>query len=144
MKLISACLVGVNCAYDGTSDARRQFVERMPQADMLPVCPEQLGGLPTPRSASEIVGGTGEDVLDGKARVCTRDGADVTLSFLRGASEALRLARLARAEVVILKQNSPSCGHGQIHDGTFTATIRKGNGVTAALLLREGYRVLAS
>ncbi len=144
MILISACLVGLKCTYNGASDPRRRFVEQMARRELLPVCPEQLGGLPTPRLPCEIVGGTGEDVLDGNARICTKDGDDITQAFLRGANEVLYLARLVEADLIILKQNSPSCGCGYIYDGTFTRTIRKGNGVTAALLLREKFRVLAA
>lgn len=143
MILISACLVGVNCMYDGTSDPRQHFVERIAHGNMLPVCPEQLGGLPTPRPPSEIAGGTGEDVLDGKARIYTKNGDDVTRNFLRGANETLYLARLVGTNLIILRHNSPSCGCGRIYNGAFTGTTRKGNGVTAALLLRAGFQVLA-
>lgn len=143
MILISACLVGVNCTFNGTSHLRQRFIRRMAQGEMLPVCPEQLGGLPTPRPPSEIAGGTGEDVLDGKARIHTKEGDDVTSAFLRGANGILYLANLVEADSIILKQSSPSCGCGQIYDGNFNGTIRKGNGVTAALLLREKFRVLA-
>ncbi len=89
MILISACLVGINSMYNGASDARQRFIERMAQGELLPVCPEQLGGLPTPRPPSEIVGGTGEDVLDGDARIYTKNGDDVTRAFLLGADETL-------------------------------------------------------
>lgn len=143
MKLISACLVGVKCRFDGASDPKQHFIEQMVQGSMLPICPEQLGGLPTPRPPSEIVDGTGEDVLGGKAGLYTKNGVDVTQAFLRGANETLYLANLVEAELIILRQNSPSCGCGQIHDGSFTGTIRKGNGVTAALLLQEKFRVLS-
>ena len=144
MVIISACLIGVNCTYNGDNNLRQCDIEQVLQGDMLPVCPEQLGGLSTPRPPSEIVDGTGEDVLAGKAGIYTKDGFDVSSTFIRGANETLRLARLANAELVILKQNSPSCGCGRIYDGTFTGTIRKGNGVTTALLLREKFRVLAA
>ena len=142
MILISACLVGINSMWNGNSDPRPCFMEQMAHGELLPVCPEQLGGLSTPRPPSEIVSGTGEDVLDGNAGIYTKDGDDVTQAFLRGASETLHLARLVKADLIILKQNSPSCGCGQIHDGTFTGTLRKGNGVTTALLLREKFQVL--
>ena len=144
MILISACLVGINSMYNGASDARQPFIERMAQGELLPVCPEQLGGLPTPRPPSEIVGGTGEDVLDGDARIYTKDGDDVTQAFLRGADETLNLARLVKADLIILRQNSPACGYGCIYDGSFTGTIRQGNGVTTALLLREKFRILSA
>ena len=144
MILISACLVGINCMYNGASEPRQRFIERMARGELLPVCPEQLGGLPTPRPPSEILDGTGEDVLDGDARIYTKDGHDVTTAFLRGANEILRLARLVKADLIVLRQNSPACGCGCIYDGTFTGTIRQGNGVTTALLLREKFRVLTA
>ena len=144
MILISACLVGINSMYNGSNDARQPFIERMARGELLPVCPEQLGGLPTPRPPFEIVGGTGEDVLDGDARIYTKDGDDVTQAFLRGADETLNLARLVKADLIILRQNSPACGYGCIYDGSFTGTIRQGNGVTTALLLREKFRILSA
>jgi len=142
MILISACLVGLNCRYDGKSSSEEFLLEKVRCGEALPVCPEQLGGLPTPRVPAEIVGGTGENVLSGAAKVCTSDGRDVTEAFLRGARETLYLAKLV--EYIILKQRSPSCGCGQIYDGTFTKTLRCGNGVTTALLLREGFIVKPS
>ena len=144
MIVISACLVGLKCMYNGDSDPRPHFVEQMARRELLPVCPEQLGGLSTPRLPCEIVGGAGEDVLDGNARICTRDGDDITQAFLRGANEVLYLARLVEADLIILKQKSPSCGCGYIYNGAFTGTLRKGNGVTTALLLREKFQVLAA
>jgi len=154
MILISACLIGLNCRYDGKSSnpssrLRREvnlefLIEKVRRGDALPVCPEQLGGLPTPRVPAEIVGGTGEDVLSGAAKVCTSDGRNVTSAFLRGARETLYLAKLVNAQHIIFKPRSPSCGCGQIYDGTFTRTLRYGNGVTTALLLREGFIVFNS
>ena len=143
MKLISACLAGVNCKYDGTNSKRECTTELVQRGEAILLCPEQLGGLPTPRSPAEIVGGTGEDVLDGTAKIYTVDGIDVTSAFIRGARETLYLARLINAQEIILKQKSPSCGCGKICDGTFTKTLRDGNGVTAALLFREKFVVRA-
>jgi uncharacterized protein YbbK (DUF523 family) len=113
------------------------------RGEVLPVCPEQLGGLPTPRPPAEIVGGSGEDVLDGQARVITRDGQDVTDNYLRGALEVLRLAQLAGVDEAILKERSPSCASTEIYDGTFSGTLRPGCGVTTALLRRHGIRVVS-
>lgn len=143
MILISGCLIGLNCTYSGGNKLHPKFIERMKNEDFLPICPEQMGGLPTPRAPAETINGTGEDVLDGKAKVLTKSGDDVTQAFVRGANEALYLANLLEAELIILKQNSPSCGCGHIYDGTFTGTIREGNGVTTAILLRNKFRVLA-
>ncbi|MCL4441930.1 MAG: DUF523 domain-containing protein [Firmicutes bacterium] len=107
----------------------------------LPVCPEQLGGDPTPREPVELSGRSGEDVLDGRGRAVTNTGRDKTDSFIRGAHEVLKIARLVNAEYAILKERSPSCGSGLIYDGTFTGRRCKGHGVTAALLERHGIKV---
>lgn len=140
-KMISACLVGCHCRYDGDSNTVDRFQEMVERGEAVFVCPEQLGGLSTPRPPAQIVGGTGEDVLDGKARVMTDGGQDVTVQFVKGAEEALRMARLVGASEAILKERSPSCGSTVIYDGTFTKGKRPGHGVTAALLERHGIKV---
>ncbi len=106
------------------------------------VCPEEDGGLGTPRPPAEIVGGDGHAVLEGRARVLTRSGRDVTDAYVRGAEIALEAARREGAETAILKARSPSCGKGCIYDGTFSRTAASGDGVTAALLARDGITVL--
>lgn len=142
MKLISACLAGVPCRYDGQSMGREGMDALVRAGQARLICPETLGGLHIPRSPSEIVGGDGADVLDGRARVMSRDGEDVTAQFLRGAEAALALCRAFGADEVWLKSKSPSCGVGSIYDGTFTGTLRPGDGVTAALLKRNGILVV--
>ena len=142
MKLVSACLLGIDCAWHGGNHAGESLLSLHEVADRIPVCPEQLGGLPTPRAPQEIAGGTGEDVLDGRCRVLTEGGDDVTDEFLRGAEETLRIARLVGATVFIAKSRSPSCGHGMVHDGSFTGRMIAGDGVTAALLRRHGLDVM--
>jgi len=102
-----------------------------------------MGGLPTPRPPAEIVGGDGDDVLEGRARVVSAAGEDVTAQFLAGAREALRLAGAVGAKAAILKERSPSCGSGAIYDGTFRGAVRAGQGVTAALLRRHGVQVFS-
>ncbi|WP_078410347.1 DUF523 domain-containing protein [Priestia abyssalis] len=141
MKLISACLTGCECRYDGKSNTVQSFVEMVEQGEAVFICPEQIGGLSTPRPPAEIVGGDGEDVLDGKAKVITNTGEDVTSKFIKGAYEALRAAKLAGIKEAILKESSPSCGSAKIYDGTFSACKVTGNGVTAALLKRNGIHV---
>jgi len=141
MKLISACLVGCRCRYDGQSKAIKEFEDMVKRGEAVFVCPEQLGGLPTPRPASQIVGGTGDDVLDGEAKVVTSSGMNVTEEYLRGARETLRVAKVVKAEEAILKERSPSCGSTAIYDGTFTEQKIPGVGVTAALLRRHGIKV---
>ena len=127
--LVSACLVGLCTRYDGKTKPNTECKKFLQGSIWIPVCPEQLGGLPTPRPAADIIGGDGRDVLQGKARVCTRSGEDVTALFLRGARETLELARLQDISGVCLKGRSPSC--------SVSGTI----GVTAALLAEQGYRL---
>ena len=131
MLLISACLLGCACRYDGKSKPHPLAVELARRGLAVPVCPEQLGGLPTPRKPSERQGG----------RVVMADGRDVTAEYRRGAEEALHLARLYGCTAAVLKERSPSCGKGQIYDGTFTGTLTAGNGVTAELLTAGGIKV---
>ncbi len=139
--VISACLLGVRCRYDG-GDSRNEAAIKLKETDQLiPVCPEEAGGLPTPRPPAEIVGGDGDDVLNGKAKVMTVDGTDVTEAYLKGAHHALKVAQSHTATHVILKVRSPSCGCGDIYDGTFSGTLTSGDGVTTALLKRHGITV---
>lgn len=141
MVLISACLAGVHCRYDGSAKPNEEIMELVKTGEVRLFCPEALGGLTTPRPPSEIQSGTGEDVLKGKARVVAKDGRDVTEAFILGAQKTLEMALTCGAERVILKAKSPSCGCGAVYDGTFSGTLRKGNGVTAALLLQNGIEV---
>jgi len=143
MKLISACLLGIRCAWDGTDKYKNDKAIQLLEDDILiPVCPEQLGGLKTPRPPQEIQGGTGEDVIDGKCRVKNRDGEDVTHEFAMGAKEALRIAKQFNISQFIGKSKSPSCGCGQIYDGTFSGRLIDGDGVTTALLKRNHIEVI--
>jgi uncharacterized protein YbbK (DUF523 family)/sugar/nucleoside kinase (ribokinase family) len=143
--LVSACLVGVASAFDG--ECRLRHFPSIGLGDScaalgLPVCPEQLGGLPVPREPAEIQGpGGGKAVLDGRARVADRGGQDVTAAFLKGAGRVVDLARAVGAGGAILKEGSPSCGTGCIHDGSFSGRQVTGRGVTATALARAGVRV---
>lgn len=131
--LVSACLIGAACRYDGADNSREAVRELLRREDvcLIPVCPEQLGGMPTPRLPSERVGGL----------VLNRAGEDVTPAFTRGASQALKIAELFGCEAAILKSRSPSCGSGQIYDGTFSGKLVEGNGVAAQMLRNHGIRV---
>lgn len=140
-KLVSACLAGVHCRFDQKHQKDEKVLELVKNGEAIPVCPEQLGGLSTPRTPAEIVGGDGEDVLDGKAKVITKEGKDVTEAFIKGARETLRLAQMIGAKKVILKERSPSCGSCMIYDGSFSGRKKRGMGVTAALLKRNGIEV---
>lgn len=142
MIIVSACLCGINCKYNGENNYNEKIAQLLKEGRAIPVCPEQLGGQSTPRAAHEIVNGTGADVLDGRAKVLGPDGDDdVTGQFLMGAKEALKIAMDCSAKIAILKARSPSCGCGKIYDGTFTGTKIDGNGVTSELLLRNGIKV---
>lgn len=114
----------------------------MAEGKAIPVCPEELGGLPTPRPPSEIIGGSGQDVLDQMASVHNKFGVDVTKKFIKGAKRALKVAKKARARKAILKTRSTSCGLGEIYDGTFSHKLKRGDGVTAAIFLRAGIEVI--
>ena len=138
--LVSGCLVGLHCRYDGRRVPDQSILKNVMNKLFIVVCPEQLGGLSTPRKKSLIVGGDGTDVLSGKARVITEDGQDVTEQFVRGAEETLTLARLFDIKRVIFKDKSPSCGVKKIYHGT---RLVHGCGVTTALLIQEGIEVEA-
>lgn len=129
--LVSACLLGANCKYSGDHNFCPAVAALAERHTLIPVCPEQLGGLPTPRTPAERVG----------ERVMTEDGRDVTEQYRRGAEEAVKLAKLLGAEGAVLKFRSPSCGCGTIYDGTFSHTRIPGNGVAAQALLDLGLPV---
>jgi uncharacterized protein YbbK (DUF523 family) len=141
MKLVSACLCGFNCKYNGDNNFNPYFAELLDNDEVIPVCPEEMAGLPTPRTSCEIIGGTGLDVLDGKARVVTKDGVDITDILIEGAQSILFIAIQSGADGAIFKCNSPSCGHGKIYDGTFTGKLIDGDGVAAALLKQHDIKV---
>lgn len=143
MKLISACLLGIKCTWDGTNKYRNEEALQLLENDILiPVCPEQLGGLKTPRPPQEIQRGSGDDVLDGRCQVKDINGKDVTQEFVRGAEETLRIARLLKVRQFVGKSRSPSCGRRQIYDGTFSNKVIDGDGVTTALLRRNGIEII--
>ena len=132
MKLVSACLAGVRCRWDGESRPCQKIIDLVKAGKAIPVCPEQLGGLSTPRPPAEQKDG----------RVLTKDGVDVTLQFEKGALEVLRIAQLAGCEEAILKSRSPSCGSGRVYDGSFSGRLREGDGVLVALLKKNGINVV--
>ncbi len=140
--IVSACLAGINCRYDGKSSEDPWVIELVGEGKAVPVCPEQLGGLESPRPPAEICGGTGADVLDGKCRVKREDGTDVTDAFVKGSFETLKEARDCKAKLAVFRSKSPSCGMGKVYDGSFSNNTIKGNGVAAELLLRNGIRVI--
>ena len=129
--LVSACLLGVCCRFDGQAKPHEGVLSLLGRHTLIPVCPEIYGGLATPRPAAERVG----------ERVLTAQGGDVTAQYRRGAEETLRLGRLYGCEAALLKERSPSCGHGVIHNGQFDGGLVPGNGVTAEWLLQNGIAV---
>ena len=141
MVLISACLVGVKCRYDGNASPQEQLRAMVSDERFIPVCPEQLGGLPTPRPPAEILHGDGLDVLKKRAVLINSDSRDVTEWFLRGARETLYIAELLQVSTAILKEKSPSCG---VHSIKRKGLTVPGVGVTAALLAEHGIRVISS
>ena len=129
--LISACLLGVGCRYDG-GRVKKVDVERLGEAfDLVPICPEIYGGLPTPRTPSERVGD----------RVVMKDGRDVTDNFIRGAEHTLMIAEATGAKLALLKARSPSCGKGEVYDGSFSGTLTAGDGFTSERLKASGIEV---
>ncbi|WP_233188196.1 DUF523 domain-containing protein [Actinomyces qiguomingii] len=142
--LVSACLAGYACRYDGVAKSDRDVAGLAAEGLALPLCAEVMGGLPIPRSPAEIVGGDGDDVLDGNARVITRDGEDVTDAFLRGADAVATVAAQAGCPAAILQERSPSCGVRSIYDGTHSGRRKEGCGVLTAALRRRGIAVVTT
>lgn len=130
--LVSACLLGVPCRYDGTPAADACVLSLADSHALVPVCPEQLGGLPTPRSPAEIRAG----------RVTTKAGEDVSDAYRRGAEATVALAETLGCRCAVLKARSPSCGSGRIYDGSFSGRLVDGDGLAAAALKRKGIQVL--
>lgn len=141
MLVVSACLAGMKVRYNGTDCLEDVIGDMVRSGKAVTVCPEILGGFQTPREPAEIQGGTGEDVLDGTARVLDRSGVDVTDQFISGAAETLAIVRKMGATEIILKENSPSCGSSMIYNGDFSGEKIPGEGVTTALLRRHGIKV---
>ena len=129
--LVSACLLGVNCRYKGDGKRNERILELSKKHTLIPVCPEQLGGLPTPREPTEQQGG----------RVINKAGQDVTQAYRSGAEAALYIAKLNHVKFAVLKSRSPSCGSGMIYDGSFSGKLIGGDGVCAALLKQNGIEV---
>jgi uncharacterized protein YbbK (DUF523 family) len=137
--LISSCLLGIECRYDGGHSRAEEIIQLAQEIQFIPICPEQLGGLSTPRAPSYIVKGDGKEVLSGHARVINSLGKDVTEAFMKGAQESLKLAQLTGATKAIVKDKSPSCGLNTPYCDTDTGY---GLGVTAALFLNAGITII--
>lgn len=132
MKICSACLLGIKCRYDSKGKRNKKVINLSRKEILIPVCPEQVGGLSTPREPAEKRG----------KKVFTKSGKDVSENFEKGAKEVLGIVKLYGVKEAVLKQKSPSCGYGKIYDGTFSGKIIRGNGVTAALLKNNGIKII--
>ena len=130
--MVSACLAGENCKYNGGSNRNRKVLQLMEENEVITVCPEQMGGLPTPRVPSEIRNGV----------VTAKDGRVVDAEFRAGAAKCLEIAMREQPDLIVLQSRSPSCGVKQRYDGTFTGTLVDGAGVTAQILMENGFRVI--
>ncbi len=130
--LVSSCLTGTNCRYKGDNCKNERVLEFLKGNDVICVCPEVMGGLATPRPPAEIVGD----------RIVNKEGIDVTEEYMKGARKTLEIAIQNHVDLCILKSKSPSCGLGRIYDGTFTGGMVDGDGVTAALLKKNGFKVM--
>ena len=135
MILVSACLMGIDCKYNGGNNKIEMLNELLKDETLIPVCPEQLGGLKTPRNPSEII------MIDGNQHVVDKKGNDVTLQFIKGAEETLKIAKIYSIKKAILKSRSPSCGSKKVYDGTFSGNLVEGEGVTAAFLRSNNIKV---
>lgn len=136
MILISACLVGINCKYNGKNNYNEKALELVKNGKAIPICPEQLGGLSTPRNPSEI------RIINNKKYVINNKNIDVTQEFVSGAKEVLKLAKELNVEKVILQSRSPSCGVGKIYSGNFDGKLITGNGILAQMLIDNGIEVI--
>ncbi len=146
LKLVSPCLIGISTKYDGKSKSIPELVNLFENGELIPLCAEQLGGLPTPRTPAGILNGTGQDVLSGKCKVVNKRGEDVTEQFLRGAQEVLAAVERLGIEEAYLKRTSPSCGVGKTWQMRKCAKCYKnnlvnGDGVLTALLKKNGIKV---
>jgi len=132
MKLVSGCLIGVKCNYKGEARPNKKLIEMFKLGELLPVCPEMLGGLPSPR----------EPALQKGKKVFAKSGKDVTKEFAKGAKEVMALVKKYNIKEAILKARSPSCGSGKIYDGTFSGKLIDGDGVLASILKRKGIKII--
>ena len=137
MIFVSGCLVGINCKYSGGNNFNEKIFNMVKEGKAIPICPEQLGGLSTPRNPSEI------KIIDGKRRVIDNQNNDVTENFGRGANEVLKLAKKLNIKKAILQPRSPSCGVGKIYSGNFDWKLVDGNGILVELLIKNGIEVIS-
>lgn len=143
MILVSACLLGIDCKYNGSNNDNIKVKEYLKNKEFIIVCPEQLGGLTTPRDPSEIVKFDNSEIMDKAYKVISNKNIDVTKNFIKGANETLKIAQIYNCKEAILKDGSPSCGSNFIYDGSFTGNKIKGEGLTAKLLRDNNIKVIS-
>ena len=136
MILISACLVGLNCKYNGKNNYDEKALQLVKNGEAIPICPEQLGGLSTPRNSAEI------KIINNEVHVFDNENKDVTDAFVKGANEVLKLAKELNVKKVILQSRSPSCGVGKIYSGNFDGKLIDGNGILAQMLIDNDIEVI--
>ena len=134
MKIVSACLAGIECRYDCGSKKNIDIIEMVKSGQAIPICPEQLGGLSTPRVPAEIK----DQIL-----VFNKDGIDITMEYYKGSQEALKIAQLSGTTQAYLKSKSPMCGCGQVYDGTFSGNLVEGDGIFTQLCKENGIEVIS-
>lgn len=134
MILVSACLLSLPTRYNGSGDAMPLLMKYNYLGKYIPICPEQLGGLATPRMPAEILSGSGSNVLHDQGKIIDKEGSDLTSAFLHGAQQVVKIARMFPVQAAILKERSPSCGTHRIYNGKFENVLQPGQGVTTALL----------
>ena len=139
--LISACLLGKNCRYNGGHSQLNELNKL--DVEWIPVCPEESGGLGTPRPSAEMQENA-ETILNGKGKIITNKGKNVTAEFIQGAEQSLQLGLGAEVKIAVLKSKSPSCGIGKIYDGSFTKTLKTGNGIFAHLCHKNDITCISS
>ncbi len=143
MILVSACLLGLRTKYDGESNANDLILKYSQLGKFIPICPEQLGGLTTPREPAEVFRGTGRDVLKGNTSVVTKVGTDLSKQFIQGAEEVMVMTKILPIKAAILKERSPSCGVHYLYNGAFVKSLVNGEGVTTAAIQEQGIPVFS-
>ncbi len=143
MILVSACLLGINCKYNGDNNKNEQVEKYLKDKKFILVCPEQLGGMSTPRNPSEIINLDEDNIIEGNTIVINNKNLDVTEEFKKGALETLKIAKIYGCKKAILKEGSPSCGSSFIYDGSFKGKKVNGSGVTTSLLRQNSIVVIS-
>lgn len=143
MIAVSACLIGINCKYNGNNNENEKVKNYLKDKKFIIICPEQLGGLSTPRNPAEIINRDGYSVINDEAKILDNNGMDVTNEFKKGANECLKIAKIYGCREAILKEGSPSCGSNFIYDGSFSGKKISGVGTTTALLRSNGIKVIS-